>query len=174
MLRNPFRIMNLRILGEVKDNRSWATTTSNIESSAYCPCHIFRATNLITPFGNRLSDAHQIDLLECISAQCSYTYLTGNNDNGRRVHHSVSHARKRISSTRTAGYDTHTHFTTYTCITLCCMCSSLFMTYKDMIERFFLASCIVIECIIYRHDSPSRVSEDGFHPFTLQGTHQCL
>ena len=41
---------HLGILGEVEDNRTWATATCNIEGTAHSPRHILRTTNLIRPF----------------------------------------------------------------------------------------------------------------------------
>ena len=58
---------------------------------------------LVTPFRYGLSQTHKVYLLEGVSAECADGHLSGNNDDGGRVEHGISHARQCVSGTGTAG-----------------------------------------------------------------------
>ena len=73
-----------------------------------------------------------------------------------------------------AGNNGTTHLTAHTGITLCGMGGRLLVTNKDMVERLLLATGIVVERIVDRHDGPTWVSEDGGHALGLQRAHQRL
>ena len=95
--------------------------------------HILCPTNLIAPFGDRLSDTHQINLLKRICSQERSPHLSGNHHNRRTVNHGISNAGDSIRGTGTAGNQTDSHFTRHTGKTLCRMSSSLFVTNQYMI-----------------------------------------
>ena len=83
LLGFPVNLLHLRILRKVENDRTRATTTGNIERTADSPRHILSATYLVTPFGDRLRDAHEVNLLEGVGTQCSNGHLSGNDDDRR-------------------------------------------------------------------------------------------
>ena len=125
--------LHLCILGKVQNNRTGTSAFGYIESTGYSPSYIFRTANLVTPFGNRLSDTHQIYFLKSIRTQKRSSYLSGNHHNRRTVNHGISNAGDSIRGTGTAGNQTDSHFTRHTGKTLCRMSSSLFVTNQYMI-----------------------------------------
>ena len=174
MHRLPFALMHLRILGEVEHHRSWTAATGDIESPTDSPSHILWTPNLIAPFRDRLGNAHEVDLLKSVGSQRSRAHLSTDNDDRRRVHHSVGHTRKRVCGSGAARHDAHTHITADAGKTLGSMSGGLFMTNQNMIELLVFASRIAIERIENRHDGTARIAEDGFHTFLHQRTHQSL
>ena len=123
----------LSILGKVQHNRTGTSASGNIKSACHCPSHILCPTNLIAPFGDRLSDTHQINLLKRICSQERSPHLSGNHHNRRTVNHGISNAGDSIRGTGTAGNQTDSHFTRHAGKTLCRMSSSLFVTNQYMI-----------------------------------------
>ena len=146
---------SLCILGKVKNHRSRTSTLCNIESTRYSPSHIFCTTNLITPFRNRGSDTYHIDLLECICTQKGSSHLSTNHYHWRGVNHCVCNTSNSIGSTRSTGNNSATHFSTYSCKTLCSMYCTLLMANQNVVESI----TIVVECIVNRHDSSTWIAE---------------
>ncbi len=136
--RFVFRFLHLRVLGKVQHYWAGTTATGNIERTRHCPSHIFRPTNLITPFSDWLGDAYQIDFLKSIRPEESSPYLSGNHHNRRAVYHCVRNAGNRVRSTGATCHQANTYFTRYTGITLCRMGSSLFVTNQDVIQRILM------------------------------------
>ena len=54
----PLAGICLRVLGKIEHNRARTTRLRNIESTAYCPCNVFRSAYLIGPFTNRLGHTY--------------------------------------------------------------------------------------------------------------------
>ena len=131
-------------------------------------------TYLVAPFRDRLRHTYEVDLLEGICSQGSDRYLTGNDHYRCGVEHGICHTRQGVCCTRTTGNQCHTYITTHPCKAFCGMCGSLLVANKYMVECFFLASGIVIQGIIYRHDTAAWIAKDGFHPFGFQCQHQCF
>ena len=144
LCRLPIACTYLSTLREIDNYRTWTTCTCNIESTAYSPSHILWTTYLITPLADRLSQTHKVYLLECISTKSAYTYLSSNNHDWGRVDHRIGYTSQCIGNTRTACHQTYSDITTNTRETFCSMSSCLFMTHENMIENFFLASCIIV------------------------------
>ena len=126
--------LHLRILGKIQNDWAGASAFSYIESTCYGPGHIFRTTDLVTPFSYRLSHAHQIHLLKSIRAQERGPHLSGNHHDRSAVNHGIGNAGNGICRTGTASHQTDTNLTGYTGKSLCCMGSSLFMTDQYMVQ----------------------------------------
>ena len=174
LLQLEINSLHLRIARQVEHHRTGSSALGNVESATHCPCDILCMTNLIAPFGDWLGNTHEVNLLESICTQDADAHLTGNDDDWCGIHHRISDTCQRVCSTRSAGNNTHTDLTAHPCKTFCRMGCSLFMTNQDMVECFLLASGIIIQGIIYRHDTAAWIAEDGFHTFRLQCQHQCF
>src|SRR5574344_176465 len=126
---------SLRILCEIENYRPGATTRCDIESPSHSPSHIGSRTNLITPFGDRLSDANKIYFLEGIHTESSSTYLAGNNHNRSTIYHGISNTSHSISGTRPTCHQADTDLTRRTGKALSSMCGSLFVAHQNMMSQ---------------------------------------
>ena len=173
-LRRERHHLRLRILREVQHHRARSSAARDVERTAHGPCDVLGMTYLIAPFRDRLRHAHEVHLLERICAKGCNGHLPRDDHDGCGVDHRVGHARERVRGTRAAGDDGHAHLAADACKALGGMCGTLFVAHEDMVKRLLLASRVVIEGIIDRHDTAARVAEDGLHPLPLQRQHQRL
>ena len=168
----PFASCDLSILGKIKNYRTWTSTTSDIECTTYSPSHILWTTNLIRPFRDWLGYTHQVNFLESIGTQSRYAHLTSYDHDRGRIHHGISNTCQGIRCSRATGHESHAYIATDSSISLCCVSSSLLVTYQDVIKHFILSSRVTIQCIKHWHDATTWIAEDGSYPFVLQGAHQ--
>ena len=166
-----FTLSVLCVLREVKNHRSRPSRPCYVKSTAHSPRYILRTSNLISPLGNRLGNADKVNFLEGICAKRSNAYLTGNDDNRRRVHHGISHAGKRVRSSRATSNNAYTDLAAYPGISFCRMSSSLLMTDKYMFEQIIVTTGIFVYRVINRHNSPARVTEYSVYSFIMERTH---
>ena len=138
-----FYLLHLGSLGEVKHHGAGTSGTCYIECASHCPGNILGTAYLITPFGDRLGYAHQVDLLESIGTQGIGTYLTGYYHDGGAVKHCIAYACNGVCGTRTAGYDGHTCTARNTCVTLSGVGGSLLMAYQNLAQ----ICAMTVKCI---------------------------
>ena len=81
---------------------------------------------------NRHCNTLNIRLLEGVLADERTTYLTSNGYHRYGVHISSHNPCYEVGCTRTGRSKTYTYFTRYACISVCCMCCTLFMTNEIM------------------------------------------
>ena len=172
LLRLPVNLLNLCITREVEHHRARTATAGNIERTTDGPRNILRMAYLIRPLADRLCHTHEVNLLEGIGTQSTNSHLSGNHHYRRRVKHGIGHACQRIRGTRTTGHQGHTHLATDAGIALSGMDSTLLMTHQNVVETLLLASRIVEQRIVGRHNAAAGVAENGLYPFCLQRPHQ--
>ena len=80
---HPFGLIDLGVLREVENDRTWTTSAGDIESTADSPCYIFGTANLVAPLGDRLCHTHEVNLLEGISSKHSHSHLSCYDHDGR-------------------------------------------------------------------------------------------
>ena len=170
----PLAAVNLRILREVEHHWSRSSAPCNIERPAYSPCHILRPSYLVCPLCYRLRHTHEVNLLEGVGSQCSRAHLSGNDDNGSRVHHGISHSRKGIGNAWSARHEAYSHLAANSGIALCGMCGGLLMAHQNMVKLLVIPSRISIKGIKDRHYGTTRVAK--YSPYALfnERAHQCL
>ena len=130
---------HLCVLGKVKHHRTRTTALGDIESTSHRPSHIFRPTDLIAPFTDRLGYTHQIDFLKRIRTQERSSHLSRNHHNRRTVYHGIRHTRNRIGCPGATGYQAHTHLTRYTGKALSRMGSTLFVANQNVVQRITMS-----------------------------------
>ncbi len=113
-------------------------------------------------FGAGPGDPHDIGLLKGIVSNQGGGNLTGEDDDGDRVHVGRCNPCHCVGGARSGGDHHHSHLPGGTGIAVCRMDSRLFMADKNLAERG--AGQFVEE----RKDSSSRVVEEGVHSFLLQ------
>ena len=108
--RFVFRFFYLRILGKVQYHRTGTTTTGNIKRTCDRPGHIFRTTDLIAPFGDRLRNTYQVNFLKSICSKKPCSYLSGNHYDRCTIDHRICNTCYRISCSGTARHQANAHF----------------------------------------------------------------
>ena len=170
--RFPLCLIYLCVLGEVEHHRTRTSSACDIESTAHSPSDILGTSYLIAPLGYRLSHTHEVNLLEGVGTKHTHAHLSCNHHDRCGVHHGVGNTREGIRCTRTACYDTHSHFVTHPGISLGRMCGSLFVAHENMIKCLLLATCIVVQGIEYWHYRTARISEYCLYALFLEGQHK--
>ena len=120
--------------------------------------------NNIAVFCHRHDDARNIHLLERIFSQKRRSYVAGDCHHRNRVHARSGNSGYKIRSAGAGCGQTYAYFSGGTCVTVCCMRSSLFMGGKYMID-FVTVS---VKCIIDIQDGTARISENGIHTLLQQ------
>ena len=152
----------LRVLREIKNNRSRTSATSYIKCAAYSPCHFLGTSYLISPFRYWLRNINYITFLKGIGSQSTHSYLSGNNYHWSAVHHGIGDARYGICGTRSARCYSHTNFSAYAGIPFGSMRGSLLMTHKNMI---YLLSLIIVKLVIHRHYGSAGITKHRSYSF---------
>ena len=168
LCRLIFYHLCLCTLGKVEYHRTRSAALGDIESTCHRLRNVVGIANHVAPLRNRLRQAHPIDLLKSVGTQGTHTHLSGYYHNRRTVNHRVSDASNGIGSPRATGHKTDTHFTRHPGKAFCCMSSTLFMSHQYMVKL----SQVVIQGIIHRHDTTTRIAEYGLHSLMLQCSHQ--
>ena len=144
LCRLPIACTNLSTLREINNHWTRTACTCYVEGTAYSPSHVLRTAYLIAPLADRLSQTHEVDLLESIGAESAYAHLSGNDNDWGRIDHGICHTRKRVGNTRAACNQAHSYLAANTRETFGGMGSRLFVTYENVVESLVLASCIIV------------------------------
>ena len=122
----------LNILGNINKYRAWATCTSNKIRLFNDARQIMNILNKIVMLGYRHRNTLDIRLLKGVLTDKGPTNLTSNGHHRYGIHVRSHNTCYKIRCARTRGSKTYANFAGHTCITIRCMCSTLFMTNKVM------------------------------------------
>ena len=81
-----------------------------------------------------VGDAHDIRLLEGISADGLHAHLTGNHDHGHGVHVRVRNGRDHVCGTRAGSHDAHAHLASGQCVAFGGVAGGLLVAHKHEAE----------------------------------------
>ena len=167
-LRNVFGLFDLGILGEVEHHGAGASGAGNVESTFDGRSNVFGATYLISPFADGVGHIDDVALLESIRTQHLGAYLSCNDDNRCAVEHGVSNTCYRIGGSGTAGYEAHSHLSAHSGITFCCVDGTLFVANQNVVQPV----SVIVECVIYWHDSAAGIAKQRVYAFGNQALHE--
>src|SRR4051795_6643083 len=97
-------------------------------------------------------------------------YLTGNTYDWCTIYLGICQSGYQVGSARTTGGKHYAYLARCTRKTLCRMNTTLFVAN----EYVFQLIVIIIQCIIYGHDSTAGISEYGFYILSNQSFQYCL
>ena len=119
--------------------------------------------------GHRVGDAHDIRLLEGISADGLHAHLTGNHDHGHGVHIRVRDGRDHVRGTRAGSHDAHAHLASGQCVAFGGVAGGLLVAHKHEAELR-----VVFDLVVDGQNRAARNAEDVLDAEILQRTHQRL
>ena len=162
--------LRLSILGNAHDHRTRTSRLCYSECLCKHRCYLVRARHLIIPLGDRQSNADDIRFLERGRTQSFLLDLSRYAYDRSGVHHRISNTGHKIGCTRACCSHTHADLAGTARIAFRRMDCSLLMPDKYMIY----STLTLIKFIIERHDTTTRISEDGVNSFFLEGLDYCL
>ena len=124
--------LGLNILRNIDKYRAWATCASNKVRLFNDARQIMNILNKIVMLGYRHRNTLDIRLLKGVLTDKWPANLTCNSHHRYGIHVRSHNTCYKIRCARTRGSKTYTYATRYASITICCMCSTLFMTNKVM------------------------------------------
>ena len=88
------------ILRDVENDGTWASVACDVESACDSLGNVFRLSDLVTPFGNRLCKSQKVGFLKGIGSKEVRGYLCGDDDDRGTIHHCIGDTGYCIGSAR--------------------------------------------------------------------------
>ena len=160
---------HLGVFGEVQHHGTRTAGPGDIKRPCNGPGYVFRAADLVVPFGDRTGKAGNVGLLESVRTQGGGRYLAGDDHQRRGIRKGIYDTGHHIRGTGTGRNNHHSRLTLDAGVALGGMDRPLLVAHQNVPDVLLK----VAETVINRHNLAAGIAEDGidtlFHERFPQG-----
>ena len=160
---NKRRALLLRILRDVHEHRSWPTGRCDVHRGSNDARNFFRLRHQERVLGDRHGDTRDVDFLERVCSHRRRENLTGDGEQGNRVHVCISDCRHQVGGSWPRGGNRDAELAGCRRIPFRSMAGALFVSNQDvsnLVGRH--------EFVVERHDGSARQTKDVFDSQQLE------